>query len=450
MLRELLARLTKMGVRQTALVLLITGVVVAGAGFGFVGTLTDGADEQTATPTTTPAPPDPTVTTQPTATTTATESTATTDASDADEAALDPETATTTTPETTTAPDPVAPNATLALSASDPPTVRNDDGAVERIAGNLTGALDWTAGANVTRVALVVQTWTPDSEWRESRRVEVEPNGSSLAVEAALGGTELVYAEGDRASEFDVDEDGANVSREGFVSVTGVLFDANGTELDRVSTVDGYAVRVINEEAPTVYAFGGSDGEPSVRLGDGEAAPAVLDVAGVAPGYSGEGRLAITNDGDDEGVLRASITAIAERENGLTEPERAVDDSPSSGELAAALDVRISLEDESGETVAYLAGDDSSYVALGSQSPEQLSARTRLDARETVDLVAEWRVDADVGNEIQSDSVSFDFNATVVDDASALQDAGAPTAPTDLVGKSDIITRPRDMTGGTA
>jgi len=454
-LREILKRLAKMGVRQTVLVVLVTGAVVAGAGFGFVGTLTtDDAGEQTATPTTTPAPPEPTVTTQPTATPT-TETTTAAPAGGGDgDAAPDPEPATTartTTPETT-ATEPAEPNATLALSASDPPAVRNDDGAVERVAGNLTGTLDWNDGANVTRVALVVQTWAPDSEWRETRRVSVPvaTNGTTLAVEGALGGAEVVYAEGDRANEFDADEDGANVSREGFVSATAVLFGANGTELDRTTTVDGYAFRVHNEESGGVSAFGGSDGEPSLRLGDGEENPTVLDVSEVAPGASGEGELSITNTGEADGHLRVSVASVTDRENGLTEPERAVDDSPSSGELSDAVDVRIALEDESGDTVGYLAGDASSYVPLGEQSPAELTADAPLDAGETMELVAEWRVDAGAGNEIQSDSVTIDFDATVADDQSELQSVATRASPTDSIGKNDIIEQPRGMTAGAA
>ncbi|NHN61158.1 MULTISPECIES: hypothetical protein [Halorussus] len=434
MLRELLARLTKMGARQTVLVVLITGTVVAGAGFGLAGTLTDDSPEPTPTATPTPTPPDPTVTPQQTATPTTIEQTTATAPTDGDTADDDDDpTATTRTTTTGTTTTPATPNATLALSASDPPAVSTEDGSVERVAGNLTGTLDWTAGSNATSVTLVVQTWTPDSEWRESRRVTVAPNGTTLAVEDALGGSELVYAAGERAGEFAVGEDGATATREGYVSVTAVLFGPNGTELARNSTADEYAFNVTNQEESNFFAFGDSgttttdDTHPSLRLGGDGEDPTVLRVTNAVPGGSGHGRVSVTNTGEDGGVLRVTVESVSDEENGFTEPEREVDDSPSTGELAEALDVRMKLVDEDGETVQYLAGGESSYASLASQSDRTMTPDTSLDSNETVRFVAEWRVDASVGNEIQSDSVTFDLDFTVLDDDDVSQRLDSPS-----------------------
>lgn len=372
-----------MDLRQAIPVVVTLGVVLGAAGFGLLGAPDGGPDEPTVATTTTPA------------------------ASTVEPA-----------PSTTTDGTPTTPDASLSVSADDPPAQRSHGDGVDEVAGAVDGTLDWTAGADVEEVTLVVQSWTPASGWQELRRVTVASGTARVDLGTVLG--RQVYAGPDRADEFAVTEDGATVARTGYVAVTALLVDADGTERGRVRAVDDYTLVVTNVESTGSTSGGGGSSETtraSLVLDGPGSNPTSVGAGNVAPGDAGQSQIAVTNDGDAAGTVGVTVETLSASENGLTDPERDVDDTPSEPELPAHLDVRVSLLDD-GDVVTYLAGNATSFVPFSSLSAGNLTADVSLGPDETAHVVVEWQLDADVGNVVQSDGVTLDFALELTGDGS--------------------------------
>lgn len=172
----------------------------------------------------------------------------------------------------------------------------------------------------------------------------------------------------------------------------------------------------------TYVLDGGQDAAPGVRTPTETAAPTARPVAvggvslaadanttllrarGAVPGDEGVSRLALRNDGSAAGELAVANVTVDGGENGIAGPEAAVDDSPADGELAENLLVRLSMQYSDGTTVRVFGGDG--FVPLA-----DIGARNRtvgpLDAGEEVTVVFEWRLPAETGNEVQSDTAGF-------------------------------------------
>lgn len=134
----------------------------------------------------------------------------------------------------------------------------------------------------------------------------------------------------------------------------------------------------------------------------------LLNVSGVTPGERGTRRLTLTNDGPDAGRLRVAGVSVFESENGVTGPESAVDDSPDAGELGEYFLVAVSLVGSDGRTPLYGTGDGAR--PLGAVAGEGASTGVVLDSNEQATVVLSWRLPADTGNVVQSDSLRL--NAT--------------------------------------
>jgi len=132
----------------------------------------------------------------------------------------------------------------------------------------------------------------------------------------------------------------------------------------------------------------------------------LANASGVVPGESGETRRAIRNTGTVAATLAVVNVSVIDRENGITAPESDVDDSPDEGELSEHLLVRLSVESPDGETVRVFGGEE--FVPLDDVTAENESVGADLGAGETATLLFEYRIPETVGNEIQSDTVSFD------------------------------------------
>lgn len=171
--------------------------------------------------------------------------------------------------------------------------------------------------------------------------------------------------------------------------------DAGADDADRGSTNDD----------------GNSAETLDLRLGlqDGRA---LVDVDAAVPGQSGASTVSVRNAGSLDGRLSASVSIVEQHENGLTEPEREVDDSPERGELGEWMKFRVSLPNGDGDGRTYLIGSADDYVSPTRVDDETTTAA--LSSREQRDLLVEWCITDDAGNEIQSDSVRLAFEFTLV------------------------------------
>jgi hypothetical protein len=178
--------------------------------------------------------------------------------------------------------------------------------------------------------------------------------------------------------------------------------DADGDDANRGSTNAG-------------NGNGDADGDPAetldLRLGlqDGRA---LVDVDAAVPGQTGASTVSVRNAGSLDGRLDVSVGVVEQHENGLTEPEREVDDSPEQGELGKWMKFRVSLPNEDGDGRTYLVGSADGYVSPTRVDDESTTAA--LSSREQRDLLVEWCITTDAGNEIQSDSVRLAFEFTLV------------------------------------
>ncbi|QLH84147.1 hypothetical protein [Halosimplex pelagicum] len=137
----------------------------------------------------------------------------------------------------------------------------------------------------------------------------------------------------------------------------------------------------------------------------------LLRADGVVPGEEGVSRLRLRNTGTARGELSVTGFDVESDENGLLPPESPVDDSPEEGELDEHLVVRVSAEYPGGETAAVYG--DEGFVPIGSLEAGNRTIGDGLAAGEDVTIVVEWRLPAGTGNEVQSDSVTFDIGFTL-------------------------------------
>jgi hypothetical protein len=387
--------------KRTALVLLVLLTVLAGAG---VGLIQDGGDSGAE-----PAPP--TVTVTPPGDGAVEDGTE----RDGDTGSLDG--ASTATPDGDDssgsdaggdAATDAEPTLSVAVAAADPAPVRHATGSVDRLMGSVRTDASWTGTADTAVV--VYSVWTPGFGWAEATRRTADVAGASVLPTDAAEET-LTYATGRRTAAFENPRDGTTRTTEGHAAVTVVLFD-DGEEVARERVTDPFDVEVTNlasADGPSASSAGGDvgTGEASdpVELAVGETDDAPIRIDGVAPGDSGVVRTVVRNDGTESGRLTLRVANVTDAENDLLEPERDVGDTDETGELSAAVLVRVSVGGD------YLAGDEETWVRLSELETLAFEDAT-LDAGETRSLDVEWRVDAAAGNEIQSDSAAV--NATLV------------------------------------
>ncbi|WP_226023126.1 hypothetical protein [Halomicrobium salinisoli] len=162
---------------------------------------------------------------------------------------------------------------------------------------------------------------------------------------------------------------------------------------------------------PAITEGTGEDDAGDGGAGDGvslavEGSAAFVQLSGAEPGSEGRGRVRVRNAGDAAGRLAVAAVTVEDRENGIVEPERAVDDSPDEGELSEHL--RIALLAGDGETAVIGTGSDPVPLAAAASSDEPFRG-PRLGSGEATTLVLRWRLPAETGNEVQSDGVAVTF-----------------------------------------
>ena len=163
-------------------------------------------------------------------------------------------------------------------------------------------------------------------------------------------------------------------------------------------------------------------------VGGGDGEPLSIQVSDLKPGDSGEGEFcfSIVNN---PAYLWMCGELTANDENGMNEPESDADDT-AGGDLADAMQLTVSYCTSDGEVGDEIISGSLADVMLALQAGVPLSgdgdASAPLDGRAPFEGVTEpfldqepnvaeqcvcfeWTVPTSVGNEIQSDSVEFDF-----------------------------------------
>lgn len=135
----------------------------------------------------------------------------------------------------------------------------------------------------------------------------------------------------------------------------------------------------------------------------------LVNATGLAPGQDGRNSVTFENAGNVAGRLIVNDTAVVDHENSLLEPEKAVGDDDTTGELSGALEVRLSVTYADG-TTEYLFGSSSEYVTMASLDGADRSSTEALGAGEQATVTFEWRLPTSTGNEVQSDGVEFDVD----------------------------------------
>lgn len=171
-------------------------------------------------------------------------------------------------------------------------------------------------------------------------------------------------------------------------------------------------------ETPTTGRGSGEDDDdgggpttpsPGLELGDDSS---LFSGSGLVPGGSGQGTLTVRNAADEEGNLTISAIDVVDEENGIVDPEAAVDSSPNTGELSSNLEVRVSVRDGSGDE-EYLLGTDGGYITLSHLPSRIPSVAIPVASGEEVTVITEWRLPSSTGNEVQSDGVTVDVGLTL-------------------------------------
>lgn len=142
-----------------------------------------------------------------------------------------------------------------------------------------------------------------------------------------------------------------------------------------------------------------------------------LHLEGVMPGDAGRLVTNVTPRGESLAVT-LSVTLTENRENGLTEPEaKAGDAAADGGELADALDVAVWYDtgvlagvghsDGHREPTETTLSEGSLTDVAETLTREPVGGSGALPADHTVPVTLAWQLPSDVGNAVQTDSVSF-------------------------------------------
>ncbi|WP_256545051.1 hypothetical protein [Halobellus inordinatus] len=327
----------------------------------------------------------------------------------------------------------------ITVTATDPSNVRNEAGDAGVVAGALGGRLDLER--DVSRVGFVVRSRLPNGTWVVVDRASVESIQSgtdAIDLATVVGGPNTTYLDHTQSDGFDVATPGSTARRDGAVAVTAHLY-ADGQRVATVTDTDGYAFVVDRPAGRTVggpnentvtasgdgasssndqsetrsdstrSAGGGAGGSETENGAEANRTTALFGAQDVLPGSRGTSTAQLSNPRDESVTATFAVGGAVDDENGLTEPEATVDDTATQGELSDHLAVRIAITRESGGR-SYLVGSTDGYVSLA--DAVETTRSLELDPNETVSVVVEWRVDAAVGNEIQSDRTTLSVHCT--------------------------------------
>lgn len=146
-------------------------------------------------------------------------------------------------------------------------------------------------------------------------------------------------------------------------------------------------------------------GTLDLTVDGGDTPVTVLSVSNAVPGDTGSGSaITLANAGNVDGTLDVSVASVTSNENGTNDPESAsTAESSGTVELESAVTVDVSLGGSS------VFSDTVSNISNG----QTLVSGQALNASSSTDFNVSYTVDSNAGNEIQSDSLSLDFDFTL-------------------------------------
>jgi hypothetical protein len=132
-------------------------------------------------------------------------------------------------------------------------------------------------------------------------------------------------------------------------------------------------------------------------------------VTEVLPGDSGRETVSFTNVGNQTAMVSVASIEISQSENGMTEPESKVDDSPG-GELGSFASGNVFFETD--DSTAYVVGDSEQTYPIEAFPAERSDVSATVAPNESVVLGLEWFVPSSTGDIVQTDSVSINMTVT--------------------------------------
>jgi hypothetical protein len=136
-------------------------------------------------------------------------------------------------------------------------------------------------------------------------------------------------------------------------------------------------------------------GSLNLKVGDNDPVSWKIELSDLLPGCSGSQSVTINNNGTINGKLSIAFSNLIDQENGLTEPELALGDTESDGELAENLYLNITIDG----TVVYQ-GYASGILSGG-------ITNYPLNAGVSKTFKIEYSIADGVGDIIQTDVVGF-------------------------------------------
>jgi len=149
----------------------------------------------------------------------------------------------------------------------------------------------------------------------------------------------------------------------------------------------------------------GSDTSGNVSL-ETRGSAVLLQVETFAPGDTASGSVVVQNSGSNAGTVGVADVNVTDYENGLQEPERALGDTATTGELSDHLEVKLWITYAHG-TTEYLAGADTSGVTMTTLDGAAAQGTQPVAAGDQATVTIEISLPESTGNEVQSDRVEL-------------------------------------------
>jgi len=132
-----------------------------------------------------------------------------------------------------------------------------------------------------------------------------------------------------------------------------------------------------------------------------------LQFGDVLPGDAGRQTVRIRNVGNETARFGVGDITVTDQENGITEPESAVDTPGNGGELSAHVRVAIQVRHPDGETES-LYGTGSGAKSLRALANAGADGASReLAPGDNATVAFEWHLPVETGNVVQSDGTTF-------------------------------------------
>lgn len=122
-----------------------------------------------------------------------------------------------------------------------------------------------------------------------------------------------------------------------------------------------------------------------------------------SPGEDGEGTVFLKNDGTVNGSIKVSLANVRDEENGLADPEKDDGDTGPGGELCPYVEVQLVFGPESDPIAT------SSWKPVADGTTWDFGGAAVLNAGDSEELTAKYRVSSDAGNDTMTDRCTSDI-----------------------------------------